>query len=242
MLQMKKTDQSSTLTIDSKRLASMWKTAEEHPMEQRHDPQMTRAIDVNQMQGVRLNQFMREHNLRTEEFDDDEYTKNRLKPERRRMMSNMKEAEKRNLQINGRSEQVKAINEQQHQKMQAYLGNQERKQSALNTMFAAERNMPEFERQLNQSRQSEQRLSTVNNDFKGRIAGGLLGGAAGVASGAHLAKKHGLSGGRVGAVNGLIGAGMGALGGNLLGRKVNERQTGARYDDIRSPHEIAYSL
>lgn len=234
-------NQSSGLTIDHDKAAYFFKQANEF-MEQKDDPQMPRAVDVNQMQGVRLNQFVREHNLRPEEFEDDEYTRKQLNPMRRRLLGNMEEAEKRNLKMHGRSDQVKSINETQHRKMENYVDNIERKQSVLNTMFAAQRNMPEFERQLNQSRQADQRLSTVNNDKVGRVGGAVLGGALGAATGAHLGKKHGLSGGRVGLANGLVGAGIGALGGNLLGRKVNERQTGARYEDIRSPHEIAYSL
>lgn len=238
----KVTSQSSGLTIDHDKASYFFKKASDDFIEQKHDPQLTRGVDVNQMQGVRLNQFIREHNLRPEEFDDDEYTRNQLNPTRKRLLGNMEEAEKRNLKLHGRSDQVKSINEQQHRKMENFVDGMQRRQGAINTMFAAERNMPEFERQLDQSRQSAQRLSTVNHDTTGRIGGALLGGALGAATGAHLGKKHGLSGGRVGLANGLVGAGMGALGGNLLGRKVNERQTGARYQDIRSPHEIAYSL
>jgi len=237
--------QYSGLTIDTDKARYFFSKQASMPMEQGDDHQLARGIDPNEQQLPALRNFVQKNNLHPSQFEDDELVLKQLEPRRKRLLKNVAEAEQNNYNIYGKTPITEMQGDREKRRAESTMRHQTAKRSLENTYLAAQRNPEGFEEGLATSRKAEQNLSTVNHDRNGGVLGGLAGAAGGGLLGARQAMQSGMGRGAVGTLGvagGLLGAGAGALSGYGAGRLVNEQVTGSKYNQIKKPYEVAYSL
>lgn len=236
----------SGLTIDVDKAKYFFnKQADATGIEQGEDRQLARGIDPNEQQLPALRNFVKKHHLRPSQFEDDDLVLKQLEPRRKRLLKNVEEAEQNNYNIYGKTPITEMQGDRERRRAESTMRHQTAKHSLENTFHAAQRNPQGFEEGLAESRKAEQNLSTVNHDRNGAVLGGLAGAAGGGLLGARHAMQSGMGRGAVGtigAAGGLLAAGAGALGGYGAGRLANEQVTGSKYNQIKKPYEVAYSL